>query len=756
MDWEKRNTVNKELQSLHMRGGSIEPADVVRIALRAGLTSSETLTVMHDYLGFRPESRVGRPGSLVFALGRLVTSVCRRAQAARVLEYSATASLLTAELSDARPTYISPNRSVLDALNLLFPDSSAVFAGADGLPVGSSFDAIICQPPIGNRVAGNERADGFGGEVVLDLTQFVVPDGLIFWITGRGVLFNGRTEKTFDGLRDVGFNILAAIELPSGAFPWTPIEGQAVVLKRAAAAKKLVGALRDMDTAEPLAAAMLAGNATKAGPSWIWLDANDRRGFFDVEKERLVRQLVPRGRHAMMPLGSLLTTERVERADKEPPQSGSGSYLYVPEYAGSSVTADLDEQTVKPNAVYRLPVDPKKANPRFLAHLLNGPFGRHVRDAAARGATIQRVGLQTLLYLELPVPDVHVQDRIARLGSDVGILNATLSELQGTLARDWTVLNAVGEKIEKLKAVFDIEKQIAEWWRVLPYPLATVYRRYQVSSEPKDRLDTQLHFFELAAIYLASIGASHVRALRANWQEVLGDWLHPPRNAGIERADFGFWINLAAASLKDTSRIAGDKGLRQAATELAGLELVELAGAIGQLGRSTEVLDVARRYRNAWKGHGGHVKASDAERLCAELHQQIRVLYEVAAPLFDRLLLVRPGQNSFDGSFFRYEVETLAGSDPTFDRVRVALERPARTGMLGFWMRDAKVICEALPFFRLGAPQEPQEKSFYVFNRVEDGMFRWISYQETREQEYVASDDELAEIVRLGRLPDAS
>ena len=59
-------------------------------------------------------------------------------------------------------------------------------------------------------------------------------------------------------------------------------------------------------------------------------------------------------------------------------------------------------------------------------------------------------------------------------------------------------------------------------------------------------------------------------------------------------------------------------------------------------------------------------------------------------------------------------------------------------------------MCRALPFFRLGLPQEPQETSFYVFNRVEDAGFRWISYQEAREQEFVAPDDELQKIISLG------
>jgi hypothetical protein len=60
-------------------------------------------------------------------------------------------------------------------------------------------------------------------------------------------------------------------------------------------------------------------------------------------------------------------------------------------------------------------------------------------------------------------------------------------------------------------------------------------------------------------------------------------------------------------------------------------------------------------------------------------------------------------------------------------------------------------MCRALPFFRLGAPQKPQETSFYVFNRIENGRIRWVSYQETQEQEIFDLDDELFGIINLGK-----
>jgi hypothetical protein len=209
---------------------------------------------------------------------------------------------------------------------------------------------------------------------------------------------------------------------------------------------------------------------------------------------------------------------------------------------------------------------------------LNSPYGKQLRTSAAQGATIQRISPPALLSLMLPVPDLATQGQIARIESDLGLLQAAFSDMQETIGRDWTTLPDVAGKVDGLKAVLDIERRIANWWQELPYPLATIYRRYQVTTDPKERLDTLLHFFEMAAVYLATIGTSHVKLLRQDWQSFIAKWFHPAGAAGIERADFGFWISLAGASLKDVSRVASDKELRGSAIEMAGPELVQNCG----------------------------------------------------------------------------------------------------------------------------------------------------------------------------------
>ena len=215
------------------------------------------------------------------------------------------------------------------------------------------------------------------------------------------------------------------------------------------------------------------------------------------EESRLLDKLMPRGRHTLKPLRELLLTETIEKADRPFRETERASaFLYVPEYAGSRVTPNLEHQTVKLNAVYRLAVDPRKANPRFLAQILNSQFGKQLRATAARGVTIQRVSAVELLSLRVPIPDLVTQDKIARIDSDLGLLEAAFNEIRSTLNDDWSALTEIAEKTNSLKAVLDIERRIEDWWRELPYPLATIYRLYRVSPDPRERLDVLLHFLK--------------------------------------------------------------------------------------------------------------------------------------------------------------------------------------------------------------------------------------------------------------------
>lgn len=751
----RRNSFFKEMKKFNRHTNRLlRPAEIVGLAVKAGLNKKETLfEVANAYGKLHMRSR-----DCCDALSQFLSFICKADGVRKVLEYSSMPSFLSVDLINDKGspeiTVVTYNNEFSELLMVLMKDTDVkILNNAKDIPCGTRFDAIIAQPPLGCRNPSEKRADGFGGEAVINLARFLDDKGTIFWITARGVVLNSGAKKTFAHLEEEGFHHHATIDLLPGLFLDTNIGGVALVFRRNQPRKKFVGIFRDIDIVNTMAQSFHQGPTHKSGPAWEWLDGKDLRTYADIEQERLLQKLIPHGRSRMVPLGDLLLDKRVYKADRPIKDQESSTLLYIPVYSGSRVTSGLEDQTVKPKNVYRLAVDPGKANLHFLVQLLNSEFGKCLRNSSAQGTTIQRIPVSRLLSLKLPLPDINVQNYIAEIDADIRLLETVFQEFKSTIGRNWTDLDDTAGKLEKLKAVLDIEHQILEWWHELPYPLATIYRRYRVSTEPKERLEILFHFFEIAAIYLAVIGLSYVKEMRLDWQEIMTKWLYPSGAVNIKQAGFGFWVRVASESLKGIRRITSNKELREAAQDLAGLELLNTASTIGQLGKATEVLNVPRERRNSWKGHGGYIKDDDAIKIDNQLQQSIYELYEASASIFKRLKLVRLGKAESKNSYLSFEIEDLTGSDPTFKRSQVELDIDKllpETKDLAFWMNGSRTMCRMLPFFRIGAPQQLGESCVYVFNRVEKKGLRWVSYQEAREQEFFEQDDEISNLISTG------
>jgi hypothetical protein len=442
----------------------------------------------------------------------------------------------------------------------------------------------------------------FGHKIIRELAPLLAKEGTLYWITRRSLISKLRANQTIADLEALGLHPVGCVE--TGAPPLTlaaalaqlkgestphPLErepqenveldGVVVIFRRKVPKKRFVGVIYDIETAESAARAFLSV-PRKGGRNWYWLDPDNSRTFSDLKESSFLQNLIPRGYVAVQPLRALLHNDTVDKADRPIADTDqAAALLYIPEYEwddpghyGQNVSAGPD-MPYKARIFYRVSIDPEKANPRFLARLLNGPYGSRLRrnvPRQRRGGSVH-VSAASLLEYKLPIPNVATQEQILRIDSDLNLLEAAFREMRTTLDQDWTLVPDIVEKVDRLKAVLDIERQIADWWRELPYPLATIYRRYQVSIEPKDRFDTLLHFFEMASVYFAAVGTSHVKALRPNSDDVLAKWLHPSEGTEIERPDFGFWINLAAASLGDMRHILNDKNLRATAKNFPAL-----------------------------------------------------------------------------------------------------------------------------------------------------------------------------------------
>jgi hypothetical protein len=326
----------------------------------------------------------------------------------------------------------------------------------------------------------------FGHKIIRELAPLLAKEGTLYWITRRSLISKLRANQTIADLEALGLHPVGCVE--TGAPPLTlaaalaqlkgestphPLErepqenveldGVVVIFRRKVPKKRFVGVIYDIETAESAARAFLSV-PRKGGRNWYWLDPDNSRTFSDLKESSFLQNLIPRGYVAVQPLRALLHNDTVDKADRPIADTDqAAALLYIPEYEwddpghyGQNVSAGPD-MPYKARIFYRVSIDPEKANPRFLARLLNGPYGSRLRrnvPRQRRGGSLH-VSAASLLEYKLPIPNVATQEQILRIDSDLYLLEAAFREMRTTLDQDWTLVPDIVEKVDRLKAVLD-------------------------------------------------------------------------------------------------------------------------------------------------------------------------------------------------------------------------------------------------------------------------------------------------------------
>ena len=213
-------------------------------------------------------------------IGSFITSCLKQSKNKRILEYTFSFDVLTANLwnnnTDLSFSYICPN-PIADVLNILRQDITINIYSNKTSPLATEvFDEIIFFPPLGglNISIGNE---------VSRIGSQLDDCGRIYWITSRSVIWSGRAKSLLDDLRSIGLWAHAVIDLPSGVFLNTNIEGIIIVFRKEKPSKKLAAVLRDDDTALQISSLLTNKTQNKKGANWDWLDADDTRTFSNIQ-----------------------------------------------------------------------------------------------------------------------------------------------------------------------------------------------------------------------------------------------------------------------------------------------------------------------------------------------------------------------------------------------------------------------------------------------------------------------------------------
>ena len=185
----------------------------------------------------------------------------------------------------------------------------------------------------------------------------------------------------------------------------------------------------------------------------VYSSLSEFKGFdFWKLNEELERTVTDYKNFECVKLGEICSNIRVlnKTLDDEPDNLNS---IFIPIIGEKPVVESKLEFTIKNHNYAELIINPKLVHPNYLVSFLNSKFGRMLLATAknAGGHIIPKLTIQKLHEIEIRLPNIEVQKRLAKTIQKITEIQNKISEIQVSIE-----LNPLSSKdVEKLDAILN-------------------------------------------------------------------------------------------------------------------------------------------------------------------------------------------------------------------------------------------------------------------------------------------------------------
>ena len=589
----------------------------------------------------------------------------------------------------------------------------------EAMPEHGTYDLILSALPL---VSINTIDKNVSCQITEQSSKLLSDDGYCVFTFAKAIALN-TAEKWLSKLESAGLYCAAIIDMPVGSYaPMSMAESEIVVFSKKKAKKRFVGLLSERDFTDNIVDNFLKGRASTSGAKLGVYVEGEIRCFSDywkytrIQSKNKALMKAYNGKPLMIKqIGSVHTP------NKDNEFQASNNAVYVPKLGRSPVVTAITDFQIKAQNYFQIIVDTEIMLPRFLAFFLNTEEGINLRQLSYRGVTIKAFNTEILGEMIVPCPTVKLQSEYLKTYDQLEVLRVDVETLKDRLQK-WPA--SYKNVCKEIKDINNTGDKFAQWIETLPYPIATILKRYSVVEDPNKKQEALFHFYEAYAIFQATLLSA---ALHKNLVDCSN--LKEVNPAFFEKASFGNWVRMdrALSNLFLGIINASDNDKKKAVLDCFKTDDENLIKLL--CNKSVcNILETASDYRNNWKGHSGIT--SDALYLehVNILDSMLHKLQENIKDLYERVRLIRPVSLSYSNEVFSNSVEVLTGSNSIFSKDTIEALSPLDRSKLYLQVLDTGDMIQLPPYFIMKNSPADVNNACYFYSRVENGCTKYVSY----------------------------
>lgn len=285
-----------------------------------------------------------------------------------------------------------------------------------------------------------------------------------------------------------------------------------------------------------------------------------------------------------------------------------------------------------------------------------------------------------------------------------------------------------------------------------------LWRHHAAKDSYREQYQVLLHFFEATAAFIATIHLSAYMSNESEWARIASDLSSKLSHQGLslERATFGAWKlvaeRLASATASTLKKSNENEDNVKILEQMYGTNDRQVLDMLSHK-KLLHVLQSSNKIRNDNLGHAGAIGEDAAKRIHEELLDLVFQLRSIFGRRWNRYELLQPGAIRYKAGTYNINCKRIIGTrSAPFEERDYKSSIPLEADCLYLFDSASRTGLKLQPFVEVIPSPERQALACFIFNRVDKGGARCVSYHFDQESEIThPSSGVLSALSKLNR-----